>query len=134
MPETPSLTPEEIESQEIYATYDCLKKHQEYLGLLSHADILGVGTQAIVVRSLRHNAVLKIPLSESQEKWMEEEFKLHDRFRSVLLKGVKERVLSGVVKVPKISFEKTESGSMYLSMDRVDGQSLLTHHLKESYQ
>jgi|GEM_PF-2411840 len=119
------------ESDAIYDEYACLKPLREYLGELSRSDILGEGTMGVVVRSRKDNLAVKALFSEG-EKQKEEirtEFKFHDECRTALLDGYLEGRIDPVIKVPRINFVE----GVGITMDMIDGQSLLTHHLRSIF-
>lgn len=90
------------ESVRIYEQFPVLLDHQEYLKELKRSDILGVGTQGIVVKSQETETVVKIALSPESFCILQQEYLNQESFLLAIRHGKKLRRVSAWIHVPEI--------------------------------
>ncbi len=98
-------------------THPYLRRFESLLQDLKDGDILGEGSQGVVIRSIDDGVVIKLPLHEEGAKILQQELKTHVEFYRFMLQSRRE--LPQTIGIPLPREKSTGNESVY-TMETVD--------------
>lgn len=126
-------TPETlIQSEELFSQYPYLRNFEKEIGTLKDGDVLGEGTQGLILRSRLDQVVVKLPLHEEGAGTLKAELETHSDFYKALKSARINGLVPDTVRIPA-SKAITGSEGIY-AMELVDGLTLKSLQIRSHFK